>query len=173
MSLQHTWYECTHFLSSWIPPNQQQSWIKPQRRGYRKPARIYPRMAHTPQTILMLHLIPSKTPIIFPIRERLLYDGGSSPSPHPHPAGQWPYQKTINSFDAVLHRQENSSHKRFLLIVRCGSPFMRLAQHLTALGDWYIQAISAWSVKIRHDMLRPSIVGMRGSSVMRLRPCMT
>ena len=33
-------YVRTHVLSSWIHPNQQQSWIKLQRRGDRKPARI-------------------------------------------------------------------------------------------------------------------------------------
>ena len=33
-----------------------------------------------------------------------------------------------------------------------------------------VQAMSAWSVKT--DVLRPGIVGMRGSMVMRLRPFM-
>ena len=42
--------------------------------------------------------------------------------------------KQINSSDAVsrvIHMQESPPHKRFL--VGCSSPFMRLAQHLTAL----------------------------------------
>jgi len=56
----------------------------------------------------------------------------------PIPQGSGHTRKQINSFDAVVHMQENSPRKRFLLIVRCGSPFMRLAQHLTALGAWYM-----------------------------------
>ena len=74
---------------TWTPPDQQQSWIKPMWRGDRKPARIYPRMAQTPQPILaryqFLQLVLQdinsfffKRSIISPIRERLLYDGGST-----------------------------------------------------------------------------------------------
>ena len=59
---------------------------------------------------------------------------------------------------------------------------MRLTLHATRPtphGTWrlvyvyFVQAMSAWSVKTRHDMLRPGIVGMRGSLVTQLRPCMT
>ena len=38
-------------------------------------------------------------------------------------------RKQINSFEAVIHTQESPPQKRFL--VGCGSPLMRLAQHLT------------------------------------------
>ena len=60
------------------------------------------------------------------------------------------------------------SHKRSL--VGCNLPFMRLREHLTALRAW-CKLMSAWSVK--PDVLSPGIVGMRGSMVIRLRPCMT
>ena len=39
--------------------------------------------------------------------------------------------KQINSFDAIIHTQESPPHKRFW--AGCSSPFMRLAEHLTAL----------------------------------------
>ena len=38
----------------------------------------------------------------------------------------------LNQFDIVIHVQESSPHTRFL--VGCSSPFMRLAEHLTALS---------------------------------------
>ena len=41
----------------------------------------------------------------------------------------------LNSVDAVIHMQESPPPQgRFL--VGCSSPFMRLAEHLTALRDW-------------------------------------
>ena len=43
-------------------------------------------------------------------------------------------RKQINSVDAVIHTQESPPHKRFLL--GCSSPFMRLAELLTALRAW-------------------------------------
>ena len=39
-------------------------------------------------------------------------------------------RKQINSLDPALHVPENPPHKRFL--AGCSSPFMRLAEHLTA-----------------------------------------
>ena len=42
--------------------------------------------------------------------------------------------KQINSFNAVIHMQESPPHKRFS--VGCSSPFLRLAEHLTALRAW-------------------------------------
>ena len=38
--------------------------------------------------------------------------------------------KQMNQFDAVIHMQESPLHKHFL--VRCSSPFKRIAEHLTA-----------------------------------------
>ena len=39
-----------------------------------------------------------------------------------------------NPFDAVIHAQESPPHKRFS--VGCISPFMRLAEHHTAIRAW-------------------------------------
>ena len=50
-------------------------------------------------------------------------------------------------------------------------PFMRLAEHLTirfALGA----SNQRLPGRRKHDVLRPGIAGMRGSMVIRLRPCM-
>ena len=44
------------------------------------------------------------------------------------------YRTCISSLDAVTRMQESPSHKRFL--VGCSSPFMRLAEHLTAVRAW-------------------------------------
>ena len=44
--------------------------------------------------------------------------------------------KQINSFEAVIHMQENPPDKRRL--VGCSSPFMQLAEHLTALCASYV-----------------------------------
>ena len=63
--------------------------------------------------------------------------------------------------------QENPPHKRYL--VGCGSPFLRLAQNLSALRGWCKQCLPG---RRKPDVLRPGIVGMRGSMVVRLRPCM-
>ena len=52
-------------------------------------------------------------------------------------------RKQLDSFDAVIHMQERPPTKRFL--VGCSSPFMRLAQLITALRAWCKQ-ISSWSV---------------------------
>ena len=48
---------------------------------------------------------------------------------------------------------------------------MLLVEHLTAFAR-LVLAMSAWSVKPGRDVLRPGVVGMRGSMVIRLRPCM-
>ena len=42
--------------------------------------------------------------------------------------------KHVNSFHAVIHMRGSSPHERFL--AGCSSPFMRLAEHLTALRAW-------------------------------------
>ena len=57
-------------------------------------------------------------------------------------------------------RCRSPSFERFL--EGCSSPFMRLAEHLTAL--------CAWCKHCLPDVLRPGLVRMRGSMVMRLRP---
>ena len=44
-------------------------------------------------------------------------------------------KKMSRSVTPVIHTQESPPHKRFL--VGCSSPFMRLAEHLTALRAWY------------------------------------
>ena len=57
-------------------------------------------------------------------------------------------------------------YERFL--EGCSSPFMRLAEHLTTLRAWCKQCLLVlWKL----DVLRPGIVGMRGSMVIRLGPC--
>ena len=83
-------------------------------------------------------------------------------------------RKQIYSLDAVIHMQESPPRKRFLL--RCSSPIMRLAEHIGALRAWCKQCLPS-SVKTRRA---PSwhrrdarIYGMQGSTVTRLRPCMT
>ena len=47
-------------------------------------------------------------------------------------------------FDAVIHVQESPPYKRFL--VGCSSPFMRLAEHLTALRAWSVNTLRAPSL---------------------------
>ena len=65
--------------------------------------------------------------------------------------------------------QESPPHRRFS--GGCSSPFMRLAQqHLTALRAWCKLCLPG---RWKPDVLRPGIVGMRESMVIRLRPCMT
>ena len=68
-----------------------------------------------------------------------------------------------------IRTQENPPLKWFS--VGCSSLFMRLALHLTTTLRAWCKATSAWSVK-KPDVLRPGVVGMRGSTVVRLRPCM-
>ena len=63
-------------------------------------------------------------------------------------------------------RCPSPSYERFL--EGCSSPFMRLAEHLTALRAWCKQCLPGWW---KSDVLRPGGVGMRGSMVIRLRPC--
>ena len=43
-------------------------------------------------------------------------------------------ESKINSLDAVINMQETPPQKRF--VVGCSSPFVRLAEHLTALRAW-------------------------------------
>ena len=45
-----------------------------------------------------------------------------------------PENESIQFINAVIHMQENLPQKRFL--VRCSSPFVRLAQNITALCAW-------------------------------------
>ena len=72
-----------------------------------------------------------------------------------------PQNKSTTVIHAVIHTQENPPQTRFL--VGCSSPFMRLAKTPddVCLG------------RLKPDVLRPGIAGMRGSMVKRLRPCMT
>ena len=72
-----------------------------------------------------------------------------------------PEKKSINS-------TLSSIRKRFE--VGCSSPFMRLVEHLTAFRASCKQFPPGPS---NPDELRPSIEGMRGSTVIRPRPCMT
>ena len=65
-------------------------------------------------------------------------------------------------------RCRSPSYERFL--EGCSSPFMRLAEHLTALRVWCKQCLPGWR---KPDVLRPGIVGMRGCMVIQLRPCKT
>ena len=76
-------------------------------------------------------------------------------------------RKQMTSFEAVIRcakkyvqrtARESPLYKWFL-VRRC-SPFTRLAEQFTALRA-LVHAMSAWSVK--PDVLRPGIVGMRGS----------
>ena len=60
-------------------------------------------------------------------------------------SGSGDTRKQVNSLDAC-HPHPTLSRKPFL--AGCSSPFMRLAQHLTALRAWCKQ-MSAWSVKTR------------------------
>ena len=54
-------------------------------------------------------------------------------------------------------------------LVGRSSPFMRFAQHLTALRTWYKQCVPG---RWKPDVLRPGIVGMREFMVIPLRSCM-
>ena len=78
---------------------------------------------------------------------------------------EWIHPKT--SFDAVIHLQERPPHKRFL--VGCSSPFMRLAEHLTAIRVRLKQWLVVWSVKTKRA---PSRHCRDGSMVIRLRTAM-
>ena len=76
---------------------------------------------------------------------------------------KWPHQKINQLIDAVSHVQENAPQKRF--VVGCSPPFMRLAQHLTALRAWCKQCLPR---RQKPDMLCPGIAAMRRSTVIRL-----
>ena len=81
--------------------------------------------------------------------------------------------KHINSFDSVIHMQESPPHKRFL--VGCSSPLMRFAEHFTAHGTSRLVLYGASDACLlgkKPDVLLPGIAGMRGSMVLRPRPCM-
>ena len=96
----------------------------------------------------------------------------STPSPPPPPP-LWSDHTKKQSNSLVLlsiskkvgTRCRSPSYERSL--ERCSSPFMRLAEHLTALRAWCKQCLSGWS---KPDVLRPDIVRMQGSMVIRLRP---
>ena len=77
-----------------------------------------------------------------------------------------PLSLPINPFDAVIHMQVSPLHKRFF--VGCSSPLCDSANisRRIALGT------SDVCLVCETDALRPDIAGMRGSIVMRLRPCM-
>ena len=63
-------------------------------------------------------------------------------------------------------RCRSPSYERFL--EKCSAPFMRLAEHLTALRAWCKQCLPDWR---KPDVLRPGMVGMRGSTAIRRRAC--
>ena len=67
------------------------------------------------------------------------------------------------------HRYARNSASQSGLRRDASSPFTRLAELLTALRAWCKQCLPGRS---KPDVLRPGIVGMRGSIVIRLRPCM-
>ena len=86
----------------------------------------------------------------------------SPPQPHtlsPLPAvsGSSHTRKKTIKFGVVIHMQESPPQKRFF--VGCSSPFMRLAQHLTALRGWWKQSLPH---RRKPDVLRPSIVECEG-----------
>ena len=66
----------------------------------------------------------------------------------------------------VSTRCRSPSYERFL--EGCRPPFMRLAEHPTALRAWCKQCLLGGS---KPDVLRAGIVGMRGSIIIRLRQC--
>ena len=63
-------------------------------------------------------------------------------------------------------RRRSPSYERFL--EGWSSPFMRFAEHLTALRAWCKRRLPDWW---KLDVLRPGMVGMRGPMVIRLWPC--
>ena len=94
-----------------------------------------PRAAEGGLAMLVSHLLPGCDPSAslqeqYP-RVRKYDDTVSPGASSPPPPGE--------SFDAVIHMQENPPQKRFL--AGCSSPFMRLAKHLTALRAWCKQCL--------------------------------
>ena len=83
---------------------------------------------------------------------------------------QWLQQTPEKSITwrSHIHMQQNPLQKRFLV---CSSPFMRLAQHPKALRAWCKKCLPA---RWKPDVLRPGIVGVRGSIMVipLRRPCM-
>ena len=74
---------------------------------------------------------------------------------------------------AAIHKQE-SRRKVPKSVLRAVLGRTQLALHATRRtphgASRLVQALFAWLVK-KPDVLRPGIEGMRGSRVMRLRPC--
>ena len=64
----------------------------------------------------------------------------------------------------LLRTQKGATHPG------CSSPFAHFTQYLTALRAWSNQCLPGRSYP---DVLPPGIVEMRGSMVIRPRPCMT
>ena len=79
------------------------------------------------------------------------------------------WQQLGTPFDVVIHMRENPPLKRFS--VGCSSPFMRLAGHLTFC--FALECKQCLPGRLKPDMLRPGMVGMRESMAIRLPPCMT
>ena len=64
-------------------------------------------------------------------------------------------ENEIINFHTVVHMQESPPREQFL--VRPSSPFMRLAEHLTAPHAWYKQ----WPPgRGKPEVFRPDVVGM-------------
>ena len=67
--------------------------------------------------------------------------------------------------EAVIHMQVHLTSGSWQ---DAAQPSMRLVQHLTAIRAWCKQCLPGWE---NPDVPRPGIVGIRGSMVLRLRPC--
>ena len=78
-------------------------------------------------------------------------------------------RKQIKLVDAVIYTQETPPLKRLLLKVGCSSPFVQLARHLTAVRAWCKQYLPG---QRKPDVLRPGIVGKRGSIIIRTTTAM-
>ena len=79
---------------------------------------------------------------------------------------------SINLFDVVIYMQDGprkSALQAVLTMARCSSPFMRLAR--STLHVSLVQVMSSCG-RWKPDVLRPVIVGMRGSMLIQLRPYM-
>ena len=79
-------------------------------------------------TSIMLLVIWKPPAILEAVDPPVLYIGAATRAPSPPPP------PSIDSFDAVIRMQESSPQNIFL--VGCSSPFMRLAEYLTAFRAW-------------------------------------
>ena len=89
---------------------------------------------------------------------------GRVPSLALRPTGSGHTGNQINYFDAVIH--EKSTSQAVLRRMQLSLNATRRTPHGASR---LMLAMSVWSVK--PDVLRPGIVGIRGSMIIRLRPC--